>query len=239
MTDQSWFIILCGILILMLGIWIISRGIKAGKSNKEQPNLAARFSGVRTDQPPVVPRGERAQTQATSNQTDASSDPMAALDRATASLEATASEPAPPQALSEMELLSGASEVIVITLLPKQLVTFDGSEVLSVLSAYGFKYGEMNLFHQYGEDYLYSVMRYHAADASEGFDLQSMQDEPIDGLTFIMPLPHPRSVHAADVLLSQAASIARDLSASINTENLSPLGRAEREALLNQAKRYH
>ena len=223
----------------MLGIWIISRGINAGKSAKDQPNLAARFSGVRTDQPPVVPRGERAKPAPITAQTDDAGDPMALLDRATASLEATASEPAPDAPLSEMELLSGASEVIVITLLPKQLVTFDGSEVLSVLTAYGFKYGEMNLFHQYGQGYLYSVMRYHAGDTSEGFDLQSMQDEPIDGLTFIMPLPHPKAVHAADVLLSQAASIARDLGASINTESLKPLGRTEREALLNQAKRYH
>ena len=94
MTDQSWFIILCGILILLLGIWIITRGIKVGNSSKEQPNLPARFSGVRTDPPPVVPRGERTQAPAAAAQADASVDPMAALDRATASLEATASEPA-------------------------------------------------------------------------------------------------------------------------------------------------
>lgn len=144
--------------------------------------------------------------------------------------------------LQEQELqdhnsaLRNAAEVVSLTLLPNQLLNFDGDTVLQILDAYGLKFGEMNLFHRYEEadgsgPLLFSVMRYAEKDGTQPFDLQTLSDETVDGLTFFLPLPHPKASAGIGAMLSMSGSMARDLNATIYDENFELLDRQGRETI--------
>lgn len=133
--------------------------------------------------------------------------------------------------------LRNAAEVVSLTVLPQNsLMNFDGDTVLQILDAYGLKFGEMNLFHRYEESdgsgpLLFSVMRYAERDGTQPFDLQTLSDETVDGLTFFLPLPHPRASAGIGAMLSMSGSMARDLNAIVYDEDFEPLDRKGRDAL--------
>lgn len=141
--------------------------------------------------------------------------------------------------------LRNPSEIITLMLMPNDIVNFNGQTVLDVLHSYGLKFGEMNLFHRYEETdgsgvLWFSVMRYHAADGnSVPFDLQTLGDENIDGLTFFLPLPHPNANAGIGAMLSMSASIASDLNGTVYTEEFQKLERTDRDHLKNYVVNFH
>lgn len=139
--------------------------------------------------------------------------------------------------------LHSAAEVVSLTVLPNQVVNFDGDTLLQLLDTYGLKFGEMNLFHRYEEtdgsgSLLFSVMRYSEAEGTLPFDLQTLSDETVDGLTFFLPLPHPKASAGIGAMLSMAASMARDLNATVYDEKFETLERTNREALRDYVTNY-
>ena len=230
MPAEQIFLPILGLILVVVGLWALVR-YKPGRKSKPQPNLAARFSGVRLDKPSQPQNSEALM---------ADDDPMSLLDHATANIDTSVAAASDLAGKSETELLSDASEVLVLNVLPSKVVSFEGSEVLKVLKSYELKFGEMNLFHALDEQggYLYSVMRYHSDGEQGGFDLQSLTDEQIDGLTFLMPLPHPKPAIASEWMLSHSGSMARDLDASVYREDMQALDRAGRDDISERASRY-
>lgn len=228
MESSTVLVAVAGLILVALGMAIVFKARASKKQTKAQPNLAARFSGVRLDKP------------AQAQEPSLDEDPMSVLDHATANIDTTAA--AQNHELlgkSESDLLAEAQEVLVANLLPNS-GAFEGTELLKVLQSYELKFGEMNLFHAHDQEgtYLYSVMRYHNDGEQGGFDLQSLCDEQVDGLTFLVPLPHPKPAQAAEWMLTQSGGIARDLSANVYREDMQVLDSAGRNELTHRAAQY-
>lgn len=139
--------------------------------------------------------------------------------------------------------LQMAEEVVTLTLLPNQVLNFDGDTVLEVLSAHGLKFGEMNLFHRFEEAdgsgmMLFSVMRHAEGEGTLPFDLQTLSDETVDGLTFFLPLPHPKATAGLSAMLSLTGGIARDLNASIYDEDFELFDRQKRDDMAQYVHEY-
>lgn len=135
---------------------------------------------------------------------------------------------------NQIDILENANEVVSVTLLPNANINFDGEAVMDILDAFGLKFGEMSLYHRYVNPkgtgmLLFSVMRYSSKEESIPFDIQTLADETVDGLTFFMPLPHPKPVEAIGGMLSLAGAIAKDLNATVHTDDFVPLTSTDKD----------
>lgn len=143
----------------------------------------------------------------------------------------------------QIAVLKNSEEVVSVTLLPNSSINFDGQAIMDILDSYGLKFGEMNLYHRYVNpkgtgQLLFSVMRYTEKNDSQPFDIQTLSDETVDGLTFFMPLPHPKAVESIGAMLSLSGSIANDISATVHNENFEVLTAKDKDALKEYVAKY-
>lgn len=143
----------------------------------------------------------------------------------------------------QIAVLKNSEEVVSVTLLPNASINFDGQAIMDILDSYGLKFGEMNLYHRYVNpkgtgQLLFSVMRYTEKNDSQPFDIQTLSDETVDGLTFFMPLPHPKAVESIGAMLSLSGSIANDIRATVHNENFEVLTAKDKDALKEYVAKY-
>ncbi len=119
--------------------------------------------------------------------------------------------------------LSQAQELISWFILPTQGQTLNNKRVFELFAHYGFRYGELALFHRFaeinGEGLLqFSILRL-VDGQPQAFDLENFMQERIDGLAFFLGLPHLQGVQAFDLMSSIATTLARDLNAQVYIED--------------------
>jgi cell division protein ZipA len=138
----------------------------------------------------------------------------------------------------ENTTLAQAQMIVCLQLLSTSGRPMSGERVLHLLRQYGLRFGEMCLFHRFEESngqgpLMFSVLRY-TPDGPIGFDLETMPQEKMDGLTFFLALPNTKAVHGYDMMNSIANLLARDLAADVFDENMVPMSKQLREHYRHQ-----
>ncbi|MEY4516663.1 MAG: hypothetical protein RL180_1009 [Pseudomonadota bacterium] len=134
--------------------------------------------------------------------------------------------------------LAQAQLIICLQLLTNSGRPMSGERVLHLLRQYGLRFGEMCLFHRFEDangqgPLMFSVLRY-TPDGPTDFDLETMPQEQMDGLTFFLGLPSAKAVHGYDMMNSIAGLLARDLAADVFDEHMMPLTKQLREHYRHQ-----
>ena len=122
--------------------------------------------------------------------------------------------------------LAQAEQVVALYLIPTQGRSLEGIRVLSLLKQYGLRFGEMSLFHRFAESsgeggLMFSVLRY-TSEGPQGFDLETLPQERLDGLAFFLALPNVEAVNGYDMMASISSLLARDFSAHLYDEEMNP-----------------
>ena len=120
--------------------------------------------------------------------------------------------------------LAQAEQIVALYLLPTEGRSLDGARVMSLLRQYGLRFGEMSLFHRFEESsgsgrLMFSVLRY-TSEGPQGFDLETLPQEKIDGLAFFLALPNPEAVSGYDMMASISSLLTRDFSAHLYDEEM-------------------
>jgi len=122
--------------------------------------------------------------------------------------------------------LAQAEQIVALYLIPSHGRSLEGARVLSLLKQYGLRFGEMSLFHRFAESsgegrLMFSVLRY-TSEGPQGFDLETLPQDKLDGLAFFLALPNPEAVNGYDMMASISSLLARDLSAHLYDEEMNP-----------------
>ncbi len=122
--------------------------------------------------------------------------------------------------------LAQAEHVVALYMIPTQGRSLEGARVLSLLRQYGLRFGEMSLFHRFAESsgeggLMFSVLRY-TSEGPQGFDLETLPQEKLDGLAFFLALPNAEAVNGYDMMASISSLLARDFSAHLYDEEMNP-----------------
>jgi cell division protein ZipA len=134
--------------------------------------------------------------------------------------------------------LAQAQMIICLQLLSASGRPMSGARVFHLLRQYGLRFGEMSLFHRFEDAngqgaLMFSVLRY-TPNGSTNFDLETIAQEDLDGLTFFLALPNSKAVHGYDMMNSIANLLARDLAADVFDEHMMPLTKQLREHYRHQ-----
>jgi cell division protein ZipA len=119
----------------------------------------------------------------------------------------------------EDSILVQAEQIIAIHLLPKSGRKLEGRTVLRLLLKYGLRFGEMDLFHRFEETtgegtMMFSVLKY-TQEGPAGFDLDTMEQESFDGLSFFLALPGIKPLQGFDMMISTAQRLSRECYAQL------------------------
>ena len=135
--------------------------------------------------------------------------------------------------------LANAESIISLHVYPQGRV-LSGEKTLKVLLKYGLRYGELACFHRYSEDgskLLFSVLRM-TDTGMEGFDLETLSTEEVNGLAFFLALPHSDVQNAFDTMDSISRLIAREVDGLVYDQNQQELTPQLREYWRHQAIDY-
>lgn len=138
----------------------------------------------------------------------------------------------------ESSVLAQAQQIIALYLLPPVGRTLSGERVLHLLRQYGLRFGEMSLFHRFEEsdgrgELMFSVLKY-TSEGPAGFDLETIEQEKIEGLAFFLALPSAKPVHGFDMMNSISNLLSRDLNSEVYDEQMNPLTKQLREHYRHQ-----
>lgn len=120
--------------------------------------------------------------------------------------------------------LAQAEQIVALYLLPTEGRFLEGARVLNLLKQYGLRFGEMSLFHRFEESsgagrLMFSVLRY-TSEGPQGFDLETLPQDRLDGLAFFLALPNIEAVNGYDMMASISSLLARDFSAHLYDEEM-------------------
>ena len=120
-------------------------------------------------------------------------------------------------------VLSNAESIIALNVYPNPRKALSGDKTLKVLLKYGLRFGELMCFHRYENPeeespLLFSVLRV-TDNGPEGFDLELLSTEQVQGLAFFLALPHPNVQKGFDTMVSIAGLIAREIDGTVYDEN--------------------
>lgn len=103
------------------------------------------------------------------------------------------------------QLLAEPEEVLVITVLAREGVEFEGANLLSIMLACGMRFGRMNIFHATDD---HGRLQYSAANAYNPgtFDLDDLDNFSTRGVTFFLQLPCQSNPQEAFEEMVQAAN---------------------------------
>jgi cell division protein ZipA len=127
----------------------------------------------------------------------------------------------------ENSILVQAEQIIAIHLLPKNNRPLDGQTVLRLLRKYGLRFGEMDLFHRFEETtgegvMMFSVLKY-TQEGPAGFDLDTMEQESFDGLSFFLALPGIKPLQGFDMMMSTAQRLGQECYAQLLDDDMNLL----------------
>ncbi|MFW2077045.1 cell division protein ZipA C-terminal FtsZ-binding domain-containing protein [Acinetobacter sp. ULE_I010] len=120
-------------------------------------------------------------------------------------------------------VLSNAEMIIALNVYPNPRKALSGDKTLKVLLKYGLRFGELSCFHRYENTeeechLLFSVLRV-TDNGPDGFDLETLSTEQVQGLAFFLALPHPDVQKGFDTMVSIAGLIAREIDGTVYDEN--------------------
>ncbi len=127
----------------------------------------------------------------------------------------------------ENSVLVQAEQIIAIHLLPKNSRPLEGRTVLRLLRKYGLRFGEMDLFHRFEETtgegaVMFSVLKY-TQEGPAGFDLDTMEQENFDGLSFFLALPGIKPLQGFDMMMSTAHRLGQECYAQLLDDEMNLL----------------
>jgi|GEM_PF-3111129 len=127
----------------------------------------------------------------------------------------------------EDSILVQAEHIIAFNLLPKSGRPFEGRVVLSLLRKHGLRFGEMWLFHRFEESngqgpMMFSVLKF-TKEGPAGFELETMEQDNFEGLTFFLALPGTRPLNGFDMMLSTAQRLATELYGQLYDDEMNHL----------------
>ncbi|MDE2420748.1 MAG: hypothetical protein KGO49_06145 [Gammaproteobacteria bacterium] len=127
----------------------------------------------------------------------------------------------------EDSILVQAEQIIAIHLLPKSGRPLEGRTVLRLLRKYGLRFGEMDLFHRFEEAtgegaMMFSVLKY-TQEGPAGFDLDTMEQENFDGLSFFLALPGIKPLQGFDMMMSTAQRLSQECYAHLLDDEMNLL----------------
>lgn len=127
----------------------------------------------------------------------------------------------------EDSILVQAEQIIAIHLVPKSGRPLEGRQVLQLLRKYGLRFGEMDLFHRFEETsgegaMMFSVLKY-TQEGPAGFDLDTMEHEQFEGLSFFLALPGIKPLQGFDMMMSTAQRLSQECYASLKDDEMNLL----------------
>lgn len=127
------------------------------------------------------------------------------------------------QRYDDESTLANAETIIALNVYPNPRKALSGDKTLKVLLKYGLRFGEMRCFHRYEDPdkvspLMFSVLRI-TEQGPEGFDLETLSGEQVQGLAFFLALPHPNVQKGYDSMVSIAGLIARETDGTVYDEN--------------------
>jgi cell division protein ZipA len=127
----------------------------------------------------------------------------------------------------EDSILVQAEQIIAIHLLPKSGRALEGRTVLRLLRKYGLRFGEMDLFHRFEETtgegtMMFSVLKY-TQEGPAGFDLDTMEQDSFEGLSFFLALPGIKPLQGFDMMMSTAQRLGQECYAQLLDDQMNSL----------------
>ena len=127
------------------------------------------------------------------------------------------------QRYDDESTLANAETIIALNVYPNPRKALSGDKTLKVLLKYGLRFGEMRCFHRYEDPekespLMFSVLRI-TEQGPEGFDLETLSGEQVQGLAFFLALPHQNVQKGYDSMVSIAGLIARETDGTVYDEN--------------------
>lgn len=127
----------------------------------------------------------------------------------------------------EDSILVQAEQIIAIHLVPRSGRPLEGRLVLQLLRKYGLRFGEMDLFHRFEETsgdgaMMFSVLKY-TQEGPAGFDLDTMEQEQFEGLSFFLALPGIKPLQGFDMMMSTAQRLGQECYANLLDDEMNLL----------------
>lgn len=127
------------------------------------------------------------------------------------------------QKYDDESILSTAETIIALNVYPNPRKALSGDKTLKMLLKYGLRFGELSCFHRYENPeeeshLLFSVLRV-TDNGPDGFDLETLSTEQVQGLAFFLALPHSDVQKGFDTMVSIAGLIAREIDGTVYDEN--------------------
>lgn len=127
----------------------------------------------------------------------------------------------------EDSILVQAEQIIAIHLIPKSGRALEGRTVLRLLRKYGLRFGEMDLFHRFEETtgegaMMFSVLKY-TPDGPAGFELETIEQENFEGLSFFLALPGIKPLQGFDMMMSTAQRLGSECYAQLLDDQMNVL----------------
>lgn len=127
------------------------------------------------------------------------------------------------QKYDDESVLSTAETIIALNVYPNPRKALSGDKTLKMLLKYGLRFGELSCFHRYENPeeeshLLFSVLRV-TDNGPDGFDLETLSTEQVQGLAFFLALPHSDVQKGFDTMVSIAGLIAREIDGTVYDEN--------------------
>ena len=127
------------------------------------------------------------------------------------------------QRFDDESTLANAETIIALNVYPNPRKALSGDKTLKVLLKYGLRFGELSCFHRYEEteevsQLMFSVLRI-TDEGPNGFDLETLSGEQVQGLAFFLALPHSNVQKGFDTMVSIAGLIAREVDGTVYDEN--------------------
>lgn len=125
-----------------------------------------------------------------------------------------------------LEKTPSPESVLAITVMAADDLPIPGGKLLSLVSACGMRYGDMDIFHRFEDGLEEGAVQFSMANAVKPgtFDLDNMELLETRGLTFFMSMEEPRDVmNAFECMLATAETVAKHMGAELLDENRSVL----------------
>jgi len=185
-------------------------------------------------QPVAEPMGEVAKEEPTAAE-------VSAVD--VAPTPTTTAAPAAPVAEASSRpnpVVQEPKEVITVHLVAPKGYTLGGQGMLKLFNAHGLEFGEMDIFHAYGEGKEANTVQFSMANAVKGtFNHDTVDEDDFVGFTFFLALPGPqRPLDAIDRMLKVVTSMAKYLGAEMKDEHRSVLTQQTMEHLRERVREY-
>lgn len=111
-----------------------------------------------------------------------------------------------------------AEEIVIVNVLAKNEIGFNGADLLQILLACDMRFGKRKIFHRHEHKNGTGAIQFSMANAVEPgvFDLNNIEDFHTSGVTFFLSLPGPEDpIKAFDYMVETANCLVSNLSGEL------------------------